>query len=263
MFYVDTDRLLPAKWEHSFTIITAGMIIFVAYEGFELIANSAEDIKKPEVNLPRALYSSVILVILLYVLISIVTVGTVAENVLLEAKDYALAVAAKPALGQIGFTLVAIAALLSTFSAINATIYGNARLGYFLAKEGELPNALGKEKHNIPGNDILIISFFSLLVANSIELTEIAIIGSAGFLLIFAIVNMAAFKLAKDIKANRLIIAVAVLLSILALFMLLFYTYHNNPAAIAVFFSFIAISVLFELVYGRLIRGHFFQRLYS
>ncbi len=88
---VDLDRLSPVHWEGSLGIITAGMIIFVAYEGFELIANAAEEIKNPVSNLPRAFYGSTIFVILLYVLISIVCVGTVPEEQLLQAKDYALA----------------------------------------------------------------------------------------------------------------------------------------------------------------------------
>ena len=261
--YVDADRISPTHWEGPLSIITAGMIIFVAYEGFELIANAAEDIKNPVKNLPRALFISVIFVISLYVLISIVTVGTVPEEQLLHAKDYALAVAAKPALGQIGFTVVAIAALLSTFSAINATIYGNARLGYFLAKEGELPKLLSKQKHMIPGNDIYIISLLSLIIANTINLTEIAIIGSAGFLLIFAIVNLAAFRLAHEFNGNRMIILFAFFSSTAALATLLIHTYSSNPKAIIVFFSFITISVLFETFYGRLVRGHFLQRQYK
>jgi len=88
---VDPARLTPAHWQGPLTIIAAGMIIFVAYEGFELIANSAEEIKNPVSNLPKAFYSAVLFVILLYVLISIVTVGTVPEDELLRAKDYALA----------------------------------------------------------------------------------------------------------------------------------------------------------------------------
>ena len=126
----------PSHWGPLFSVVSAGMIIFVAYEGFELIANAAEDVKDPERTLPRAFLGSVLIVIALYVLIAAVTVSTVPEAALLKAKDYALAVAAKPAMGQTGFTLVAVAALLATFSAINATIYGNARLGYTLAKDG-------------------------------------------------------------------------------------------------------------------------------
>ncbi len=165
--YIDSERLSSSHWEDSFSIIVAGMIIFVAYEGFELIANAAEEIKSPKENLPKAFYSSVILVIFLYVLIAIITVGTVPENQLILAKDYALAVAAQPALGKIGFTIVSIAALLATFSAINATIYGNARLGFILAKEGELPESLDKVNRDIPTVGVVIILILSLLIANT------------------------------------------------------------------------------------------------
>ena len=262
LFYVDTQRLSPAHWESPIAIVTAGMIIFVAYEGFELIANAAEDIKEPAKNLPRAFYASVLFVIFLYVTISIVTVGVVPEAKLMEAKDYALAIAAEPALGQVGFTLVAVAALLSTFSAINATIYGNARLGYNLAKEGRLPRSLAHEKRHIPGTGVVITSLLSILLANSISLTEIAIIGSAGFLLIFFVVNIAAYKMRHFIHANGIVLLSGIVLSALALVTLLYHTYSTNPRAIIVFVSFIAISVLFEMLYGRLVRGQFFERQY-
>ncbi len=255
--FIDYSRLSPTNWENPFTILAAGMIIFVAYEGFELIANSAEDIKNPLVNLPRAFYGSVIFVIILYFLISIVTVGSVPESQLLSAKDYALAEAAKPALGQAGFIIVAIAALLSTFSAINATIYGNARLGYFLAKDGELPQKLAKLKNGIPDDGVIATVLFSLIVANSINLNEISIIGSASFLLIFSIVNFAAYKLSSQIASSKLITLLATVASLVALSTLLIHTYTNNPRAIIIFISFIAISVLFELSYGKIIRNKF------
>lgn len=261
--HVDIERLSPAQWGSSFSIVVAGMVIFVAYEGFELIANTAEDIRKPKSNLPKAFYGSVLLVVLLYVLIAAITVGTVPENQLLMAKDYALAVAAKPALGQVGFTIVTIAALLATFSAINATIFGNSRLGYIVAKEGELPGILDKEKRNIPILGVILTASLSLIMANSINLTEIAIIGSASFLLIFFIVNMAALKLHKTIKANKTIVLIASLVSCAALLTLLIHTFTNSLTAVGIFLSFICISVLFELVYGKRVRKHIFHRPYK
>ncbi len=262
-FFVDTERLSTTHWGSSFSIIVAGMIIFVAYEGFELIANAAEDIKDPEINLPRAFYASVLIVIVLYVLIALITVGTVPESQLLMAKDYALALAAKPALGQLGFTIVSVAALLATFSAINATIYGNARLGFIIAKEGELPAILVQERRNIPEMGVVITAGLSLIIANSIDLTEIAIIGSASFLLIFFLVNVSAFKLSQEINASRLIIFSACLASGAALATLIFHTYSSNARAISVFLLLIAVSITFELIYGRLVRRQFFRRLYK
>jgi len=261
--YVDGERLAVSHWESPLGIVTAGMIIFVAYEGFELIANSAEDIKNPTVNLPRAFYASVLIVIALYVLISIVAVGVVPEAQLMEAKDYALAIAAKPALGQVGFTIVAVAALLSTFSAINATIYGNARLGFFLAREGVLPHVLSNEKKSIPTVGVWVTSVLSFILASSISLTEIAIIASASFLLIFMIVNLSAFKVAKTIHANRIILFFSTLFSALALITLLLHTYKTNPNALILFFAFVQTSVAFEWIYGKWVRGHFLKREYK
>ena len=262
--YVDTSRLAPANWPNPISIVVAGMIIFVAYEGFELIANSAEDIIEPKKNLPRAFFISVLIVIALYVLIAIITVGNVPENKLMQAKDYALAIAAKPSLGQNGFILVAWAALLSTFSAINATIYGNARLGYIIAKDGKLPKTLLEEdkKTGVPFFGVLYTTVLSLFLANSIDLTEISIIGSAGFLLIFFLVNISAYKLRKIIKANSFILIFSSFLSFFALSTLLYHTYFSNPKAIIVFISFILISLIFELIYGRYIRKSFFGRGY-
>jgi len=260
--YVDTARMSPHNWGSPLSIVVAGMIIFVAYEGFELIANSAEDIKNPDKNLPRAFYLSVVIVIALYILISIITVGSVSEEVLMKAKDYALAEAAKPALGHTGFVIVASAALLSTFSAINATIYGNARLGYTIAKDGKLPKMLMDSKRDVPFNGVLYTTLLSLILANTIDLTEIAIIGSASFLLLFFIVNVSAYRLRKDINASAFILVTSSILTLMALITLMFHTYTSNPRAVVIFMAFVIISLLFELIYGRYVRGSLFNREY-
>jgi len=260
--YVDGARLAPAHWGTPFSIVAAGMIIFVAYEGFELIANAAEDIESPMRNLPRAFYFSVLLVIALYILISFITVGSVPENELMGAKDYALAMAARPALGQLGFTVVALAALLATFSAINATIYGNARLSYIISKEGELPEALDEMKRGIPEVGVLVTMLLSVVLANLIDLAEIAIIGSAGFLLVFLVVNLSAWMLHRETAGRRAIHALATLATGAALVILLLHTASTDPQAVWVFSSFVLLSVLFEAIYGRLARAHFFHRPY-
>jgi len=256
MPYVEFERMAPSHWEAPLAIVTAGMVIFVAYEGFELIANAAEDIKEPEKNLPRAFFGSVILVIALYVVIAIITVGTVDEATLMQAKDYALAVAVKPALGQIGFTLVAVAALIATFSAINATIYGNSRLAFSLGIEGELPLVDKKDADN-PKYGVITTIIFSLIMANLIDLTEIAIIGSASFLLIFSVTNFSALKLYKEINGNRWFFVLAFVSSSAALVTLMLHTYHSNPTAIYIFVAFIGLSFLFELSYGKMYRKKF------
>jgi amino acid transporter len=99
-------------------------------------------VDNPQNTLPRAYYSAVTFVIALYVLVALVAVGSLPVERIVQAKDYALAEAARPSMGRTGFTLIAIAAMLSTASAINATLYGTARISYTIAKDGELPTGL-------------------------------------------------------------------------------------------------------------------------
>jgi amino acid transporter len=106
---VSMTNLDLGQWTPTPDLMAGGMIIFLAYEGFELIANSAGDVKNAARILPRAFYTSVIFVILLYILVSAVTVGNLPVIKIVAAKDYALAEAARPFLGQFGFTLIAIA----------------------------------------------------------------------------------------------------------------------------------------------------------
>jgi len=190
---VSAPRLEPSNWPSPLGILAAGMLIFVAYEGFELIANASADIKRPRTNLPRAYALSVGLVIALYILISIVVVGSLSPAEIAASADFALAQAAASSLGQIGFTLVAISAVLATFSAINATLYGSARLSFTIATEGELPSYLEKRTWNQPVG-LHITAGAGLLVAVALPLASISSLASAIFLAVFAVVNAAAFR---------------------------------------------------------------------
>src|SRR5258706_5383778 len=96
--------------------------------------------RDPKKTLPRALYSSVLLVIALYLAVSLTVTGNLSDYEIEKSRDYALAEAAKPFLGQFGFRLVAIAALFSTASAINATLLGSANVCYMIARDGGLPD---------------------------------------------------------------------------------------------------------------------------
>ena len=136
---IDMTHMAPQEWMPLPSVVTGGLIIFLAYEGFELIANTARDIKDPEKTLPRAYYSAVIFVIILYVWIAMVTVGNLSFEAAKNAQDYVLAEAAEPFFGKTGFIIIGIAALLSTASAINATLYGGGRTSYLIARYGELP----------------------------------------------------------------------------------------------------------------------------
>lgn len=248
---VELSNVAPNNWPTLTQIIAAGMIIFVAYEGFELIANAAKDVKNYKETLPRAFYGSVLFVILLYVLIAIVTVGTLTPAQIQASADFALAQAAEPSLGQTGFTLVAISAVLATFSAINATLYGSARLSYTIALEGELPQQLEHKVWHQPAIGLIITAVLALLLANFIDLSSISTMGSAGFLIIFAIVNAANFVKAKEVNSNRLISGLGVAACLTALTVLFIYTLNNSPSEVWILGMMVVLALFIEGFYMR------------
>ena len=252
-FTLDPERLAPVTWASDTAILTGGLMIFLAYEGFELIANTAADIKDPQKNLPRAYYGAVIFVILLYIAVAAVAVGNVSLGEAAKAKDYVLAVAAEPFFGKTGFTIIAIAALLSTASAINATLYGGGRVGYLIAKLGELPETF-EEKIKKGYEGMIIIALMSVIFATTFDIENISIAGSTGFLIIFALVNLANFLRYKETGSNRVIPAFGFLLCSSSTVVLIGYHAIHKPQALISSAVVIGIVVLFSYLYYRIER---------
>ena len=246
---IDTARLSPSTWESPLAIAGGGMLIFVAYEGFELIANTAPNVENRETVLPRAYYTSVGFVIILYIAIAAVTVGTLNPEQIQSASDFALAEATRPSLGQLGFTLVAISAVLATFSAINATLYGSARLASSIAAEGEAPKFLEKRIWNQPVPGLVLTAGAALVLANTADLSAISSMGSAGFLVIFAFVNAANFARSKEAKSNRWIAALGVLACVGALAALIGHTAGSDPEQLWVLAALMCLGFVIEALY--------------
>ncbi|MFZ1202369.1 MAG: APC family permease [Desulfobacterales bacterium] len=243
---IDPSRITPGSWAPPLQLAAGGMIIFLAYEGFELIANTAQDARDAARTLPRAYFIAVGFVIGLYVLVSLVTVGNLAVDKIVAAKDYALAEAARPFLGRTGFILIAVAAMLSTASAINATLYGAARLSYCIARDGELPAGLERKIWGAPVEGLLITAGLTLLVANIFDLTSISTAGSAGFLLIFAAVNIANIRKAPHTNSRGWISAAGAVACLVALGALIWQTAQTSPAKLWVLAAMIALAVVIE-----------------
>jgi len=230
--FIRPGYLSPELWPETKSVLFGAGVLFIGYEGFGLITNAAADMRDPRKMLPRALYISVILVIALYLAVALTVTGNLSDYEIEQSKDYALAEAAKPFLGQFGFRLIAIAALFSTASAINATLFGSANVCYMIARDGEL----------------------------IFDLSGIAMMGSAAFLLIYAAVNAGHLKVLNQTGASAIIVWLS-LLTCLAMFAILcLYTYQEQPRAIAALILIAAASFAAEWVYRRWTRRRITER---
>lgn len=243
-------QLSAANWESPLKLFAGGMIIFVAYEGFELIANAAPDIENPEKNISKAYYFSVIFVILLYIIIALVTVGSLPFEDIAKAKDYVLAEAAKPMLGKVGFTIITIAALISTFSAINASLYGGSKVNYEIAEDDELSHHFLAKLWGQPIG-LMITAIATLVLVNILNLESISTAGSVGFILIFGIVNYVGYKLAAQMKTNKIIPLLGFVLCALALIILIKQQVSDNLTGVMVSIGIILFCFIVEWIYKK------------
>lgn len=244
-------QLQPSNWENPFLLLSGGMVIFVAYEGFELIANSISDLKNREKNTEKAYFGAVGFVVVLYILIAIVTVGSLPFDKIASAKDYVLAEAAAPTLGQIGFTIITVTALISTFSAINATILGSGRVNYDIAEDQELPRYFC---HVFWGKPIgyVITALLSIILVNLFNLESISTAGSAGFLLIFCLVNYIGFKKHTILQSNKTVHLLASILCLLAFCTLIVQQSQTNVTGVVVALGLILLCFIMEWLYKSL-----------
>jgi amino acid transporter len=232
LFFVKAENLSPDLWPGAQSVLFGAGVLFIGYEGFGLVANAAADMRNPRTLLPRALYTAVLLVILIYLLVAVTVTGNLSNAEIARASDYALAEAAKPFLGEFGFRLIAIAALFSTASAINATLFGSANVCFMIARDGELPAELSRTRWRSATGGLLLTAALVVLIILCFDLSGIAMMGSAAFLLVYAAVNAGHLRVLKETGANSIIVWLSLITCIAMFAILAVYTYEQQPAAL-------------------------------
>jgi len=247
LFYIKPDYIFPVFDRGASGVLMGAALIFVAYEGFELIPNAVNEMENP-----HAIMISILIAVVIYILVSLVAVGNLLPAEIDKYKEYALAVAAKPFLGSAGFVLIGLGALLSTASAINATLFGTARLGKVMAEDGALPHAFSvrERTRDIPWASLCIITGITLVFVNLADLTAISSFASSTFLLIFASINFSALHLHKRIGINPIVPLAGIVLTIISWLVLYAYLWeHNRGSMLWIALFYLGTGVL-EVLFG-------------
>lgn len=234
---------------HTGGTLNATAVFFLSYMGFGLVTNASENIEHAERNVPRAIYVSILIVTVIYVLVTVVAVGNLPLPRLVAAQDYALAEAAKPFLGSAGYLLVSLGALFSIASALNATLYGGANIAYALAKEGELPKFFERKAWFQASEGLYLTAVLGLAFAVAFNLNGIASIASAVFMVVYLFVLVSHFRLAGEVGGHRGIIGLALGTVVLVFLLLMRYQWQTGRAAFYATWGTLAGSVVVEVIY--------------
>lgn len=253
---MEWSRFGPENFTTPLGLVAGAMLIFLNYQGFELIANASDDVANPKRSLPIAYYGGVLIVIAFYVLIGMVVVGHMSFAEVAQSRDYSLSVAAENFMGRVGYIGIVIAALAATTSAINATFYSTGRLAYIIAKTGELPTELERKIRGQHLEGTLLTAALALMIANLVPLEAIATMASAGFLLLFMAVNIANLRLARETNSQAWISGLAALSAAVALIVLCLEV-EENPATrhnLWILAGMIVLSLAIEVTYRMITR---------
>ncbi len=253
LFYVKSDHLLPVFNMGTMGALMGAALIFVAYEGFELIPNAVNEMRHPQRDLKRGIIISIAVTTVVYILVSLVAVGNLSPGEIHRYKEYALAVAAKPFLGHAGFLLIGLGALLSTSSAINATLFSTARLGLVMSKEKDLPKAFSHKERtrDIPSVSLIVVTAIAVLFVNTMDLTIISSFASSVFLLIFASINLSAFRLRRKIGIHPALPLLGMTACVVSWGVLVGYMFKTAVAGLEWILGAYALILVAELVFSK------------
>jgi len=246
---VQSDHLIPVFDLGVSSVFIAGATVFVAFEGFQLITNAISEIDKPDKNVPRGIYGSIMVTTLIYVSVALVAIGSMSIQELIDAEEYALAIAAEPVLGNAGRVLIGIAALLATSSAINATVFGASRMMSQMATEKVTPKAFSFRSRTtqVPAVGIITLTALGIAFTTLNSLGTIASFSSLTFLLVSLSVGVANYKLRATTGAKPAIVISGIVVVIMTIALLLVYMWNNERQTL----------VSIGLLYGAVIVAEF------
>jgi amino acid transporter len=247
---MNAELLAPSLYPPAIDIASSIALTFFAYLGFAVISYTGGSLPNPQRGLPRAMYLALGITTLLYVLVSIGVFGTLTVEEVIAYGDTALAEAARPVLGEAGFVMMAVAALLATSSSVNANIYGAVGSTAQLAEAGQFPPAFGRAGLVGSTRGLTISVVAVLLLANLVDLTAIASLGSVVALAIFLLVAVVGLRLRAETRSRTWVIVIAIAATAAVLVIFAVQTLRTEPETFVAMIVVLALAVILEYTWS-------------
>jgi basic amino acid/polyamine antiporter, APA family len=185
-------------------------LTFIAFEGYEIIVQTGEEVKNPKRNIPRAIFISLATVVILYCLVAFVSIGAISPEGIAawrfigEGGELGIVKAAEIFLPY-GALIVLGGGMVSTLAALNATTFSSARVAFAMGRHYNLPHKLSSihPVNRTPHIAIIISGIIMAFMAYTLPLADIAVAAGVIFLLLFTQVNIAAITI-RRIYGNKL-----------------------------------------------------------
>ncbi len=178
-------------------MMTTVALIYNAYVGFEVIADDAEEIKRPNRNIPIAILVSLGVTMLIYTLVTYVTIGVIPYTDL-AGSETALTDAARVFWPRVGVPIMGAAGIVATLTSINSAMLSATREAFTLSRDQIWPRALSRlSRWRTPYVSIIMVVIISGLVTIIGLVDFLSFISSAGYMFVLFWASLAMIRLHK------------------------------------------------------------------
>ena len=197
----DPGRFAQTGGDGWIGVLFAAGLLYVTYEGFGVVTNSAGDMRNPAKELPRAMFLALGIVIVVYIVVSSVVVMTMSLPAIEANQGHVLADAGRVIPGRLGFAVISLAAVLATASGVNATMFGDANLAYMVSKAGELPKDFARGVWRGGTGGLFIAAAITAGFVVFFPLAAVGQMASRAFLIVYRPVSLGHLRVCRETGA--------------------------------------------------------------
>lgn len=253
---MDASNLAPSTYPQISTIVASLGLTFFAFTGFQIIANSVEDMATPERELPMAMYGAIGVAIIVYVLTSIMVFGNLSVDDVVKDADTAIAAAAKGVMGQSGVVLSVVAAAFATVSTVLANLYFGLNTSYSLAVNGSLPARYARNAWKGATFGLILTATIAALLVAFLDVNQIASAGSIVYMVVFFMINVGHMRLRSETGASLAVLAVGTVLLVVAAVPFLVNTWENDRVVVWFTIGSFVVAILLEVYLSKVKQRH-------
>ncbi|MCF6216754.1 MAG: APC family permease [Emcibacter sp.] len=198
--------------------LAAVALAILAYKGFTTITNSGSEIIDPHRNVGRAIIISIAICVVVYFLVALAVAANLSLPMIVEAKNFALAEAARPIFGELGLWFTVLLAIVATVSGLIASAFAVSRMLAMLTEMGLVPHRHFGMPGSIQTHTLVYTIALAMFLTVFFDLSRIASLGVIFYIVMDLVVQWGVFRhLRKEIKANSFILLTAIVMDIVVL----------------------------------------------
>ena len=198
--------------------IASTALAILAFKGFTTITNSGAEITEPNRNVGRAIMFSIGICVVVYLLVAYGVGSSLTIEEIISARDYSLAQAAQPALGQTGFILTVILAAVATASGVLASVFAVSRMLAMLTDMEMIPHSHFGMPGPIQRHTLVYTVVIAATLAVLFDLGRIASLGAFFYLVMDMIIHWGVFRYRRaDVGAFGIVLLTALALDAIVL----------------------------------------------